>query len=260
MKKGLLIYLPADNSWIGGVYYIKNIAYQISLSRRICNEFNIYLLTNTEFVDIYRNLPSNITILEKKKNGKLFDELSLFLKLIKLNIKYVFPYQIKHSSLFFRTIEWIPDFQDKYLPELFSNSELIRREKSVRKKLANPNGLILSSQDCLNDIKKFYTTDISNIYIMPFVSYIEQEILSIHIDQEREILDKFNLQHKKYLCISNQFWKHKNHIIVLKAIELFFADNPQSNILFVFTGNLSDRRNPNYIKKLKMYFDDPAYQ
>ena len=102
MKKGLLIYLPADNSWIGGVYYIKNIAYQISVSQLICSKFNIYLLTNSEFIDIYQNLPSNIHILTKNKKCNLFHEFILLLKLLKLNIKYVFPYRIKHSSLFFK--------------------------------------------------------------------------------------------------------------------------------------------------------------
>lgn len=260
MKKGFLIYLPADNSWIGGVYYIKNIAYQVSQSKYINQEYNIYLLTNSEFIDVYHCLPDNVKILEKKKNSKWFNKILLLVRLKKLNIKYVFPYRMRHTSWLFKTIEWIPDFQDKYLPELFSDEELLKRKYSVQKKLTNQNGLILSSQDCLKDITKFYTTDTSNIYVMPFVSYIEQEIKSIKPEQEKYILSKFNLFNKKYLCVSNQFWKHKNHLVVLKAIEMYFADNPDSDVIFIFTGNLEDRRNLEYIKQLRPYFDNPQYK
>ncbi len=53
---------------------------------------------------------------------------------------------------------------------------------------------------------------------MHFVSYIEPELRTITPELERGVADKFGL-HKKYVYLPNQFWKHKNHVVAVRAIE-----------------------------------------
>lgn len=55
--------------------------------------------------------------------------------------------------------------------------------------------------------------------VIHFVSYIEPELRTITPKLEHEVAEKFGLQ-RKYIYLPNQFWKHKNHVVAVKAIEL----------------------------------------
>ena len=254
MKKGILVYLPSDSSWIGGIYYVKNMAFQLSRSRAICNQYNIYVLTGSGYEDAYRTLPENVKIIVQNENGGVFEKARLLFALLRANIAYVFPYENKLLAKFTKTIKWIPDFQHKHLPELFASEELKGRDEDIEKILKEQGALVLSSRDCLRDLEQFYNPGGKEIHVIPFVSYIEQEVRSVDGTMEQKILEKFGLAGRRYVCIANQFWKHKNHIVVLKAIEKFFQEHSDSEAVFVFTGNLEDRRNPEYIELLKEDF------
>ena len=91
---------------------------------------------------------------------------------------------------------------------------------------------------------------------MPFVSYIEKDILRLSAEKESEVLGKYKLKGMHYACVMNQFWKHKNHIVVFKALEKLFLKFPDFSFYFVFTGLLSDYRNPEYIEELKVLLEN----
>ena len=63
---------------------------------------------------------------------------------------------------------------------------------------------------------------------------------------------KFKLT-KKFYYIPNQFWIHKNHVCLFKAIKILNKQNifPQ----FVLSGKLEDYRNPEYIDKIQILID-----
>ena len=86
--------------------------------------------------------------------------------------------------------------------------------------------------------------------VIHFVSYIEPELRAITPKLEHEVAEKFGLQ-RKYIYLPNQFWKHKNHVVAVKAIELLKKQGLLADYDFVFTGNLKDYRNPEYIDELK---------
>ena len=58
----------------------------------------------------------------------------------------------------------------------------------------------------------------------------------------------------KYFIISNQFWVHKNHKIILETVKAF--KNEFKDIIFVFTGKEFDKRNPHYTSELKNYIKE----
>jgi glycosyltransferase involved in cell wall biosynthesis len=68
-----------------------------------------------------------------------------------------------------------------------------------------------------------------------------------------ETLNKYDLSDKKYICCMNQFWKHKNHLTLLKAFDLFIKDNPNTATYLVLTGLLNDYRDMSYIKIVENY-------
>lgn len=250
MKKGIALHAFGGKAWIGGIYYIRNVAYQLSLNKIITEKYDINIFTQSEIVDAFNDMPSSVKIIEIK--GGKNNIIGLYTNYLKNNIRVVFPVGRKLVGV--KRIGWIPDFQYKYYENLFSAEEIDFKNKDIRKIAALKKKLILSSEDCLNDLTKFFPQCKPDCEVMHFVSYIEPEIQSLNKNKEQSILKKYNLSNSPYICVMNQFWQHKNHIVVLNAMEHYFQNNPTSKYKFVFTGNLEDYRCPKYIEELKKMF------
>ncbi len=66
--------------------------------------------------------------------------------------------------------------------------------------------------------------------------------------------DKYNIQRAYFFC-PNQFWAHKNHLTVLKAIR-HLKNNGHKDVLVVFSGKEFDHRNPEFIVGIKAYISE----
>ena len=58
---------------------------------------------------------------------------------------------------------------------------------------------------------------------------------------------------KNYFIVCNQFWPHKNHLVVLQAIDYLKKQNQPIHI--VFTGKHNDIRNEKYVTELNNYIN-----
>ena len=112
------------------------------------------------------------------------------------------------------------------------------------------NPMVLSSFDAARDLERFYPGHRCAVEVVHFVSYIEPEVCAITPELEQSVRDKFDLK-RNYIYIPNQFWQHKNHIVMVEAIECLLKEGRLCDYDFVFTGNLKDYRNPEYIDKLR---------
>lgn len=255
MKKGILIDGTGSNKWIGGLYYKKNIIFSLLCNQFISENFKIIVVTEKENKFLFDEFKDNIIPITLDKKGKR-KNISLLLIGLRYNCKFIYPNSnSKWRKIGVTPIDWIPDFQHCVLPSYFSDSEVKKLKNQNLESITSNNPLILSSKTALYDLKKYYPGKYNNIYVFPFVSYIEKNINDIN--NENDILNKYSLYRKKYVCIMNQFWKHKNHIVVLKAIENYLEKYPDTSVQFVFTGKLEDYRNPNYISELKSLFESP---
>ena len=61
-------------------------------------------------------------------------------------------------------------------------------------------------------------------------------------------IDKYKLPAEYFIC-SNQFWKHKNHHVILRAIN--YLKNRGIHVHVVFTGKETDYRDPLYFDTFK---------
>ncbi|MBQ3037120.1 MAG: glycosyltransferase [Lachnospiraceae bacterium] len=258
MKKGIVLYAYGDNSWIGGLYYIKNIAFMLSINNKITTKYNIYIFVEEKNAEVFYGLPKCIQLIIKENKEDFGKKTFLLSFYLRKRVKYLYPSKKKSSFLNIKSIAWIPDFQHNNLPEMFSEEERVMRTAEYQELAQSNIALVLSSNACKNDFEKFYKEDKQNVVVVPFVSYIEQEINDLDIQYEEDVLDKFNLKFEKYIYIGNQFWKHKNHIVVLKAIDLYLQKNPDSKVKFVFTGKMEDYRNPEYSEEIKTMFSAQA--
>ncbi len=147
-------------------------------------------------------------------------------------------------------IYWIPDFQEKYLPQFFTQEDLSSRDNNYKNiAFQGENNVVFSSQDAKNDFEKFYPKNKAKTFILNFaVTHPDYK----HLDFEK-IKQKHNLP-DKYFFSPNQFWKHKNQIAILKAIKLL----KEKGIFYkvAFSGKMHDYRNPEYSQMLLDYVKD----
>lgn len=260
MKKKILFNGLGNRGWIGGLYYLKNIIFSCLQNPNITDKFDIVVLIDPEHADIFDCFMDNeivdVRIFESENKWKLmFYEM----KLVWLHgVKYCYALELNKIGQLFKKkgIFWIPDFQHRTLPEFFKQEELERKQQNDRKMVMSENPMVLSSYDAKHDLERFYPDYHCRIEVVHFVSYIEPEVRAITPEMEQQVREKFDLK-KKYIYLPNQFWQHKNHIVAVKAIELLKKRHALEDYDFVFTGNLQDYRNPEYIDKLKAIMEAP---
>lgn len=257
-KKSIAIDATGERGWIGGLYYKKNILFSIIQNENILSNFEIIILTNRENEHLFAEFgdKAKICLIPSFKNrlGKLFK----LLVCLRNQCQYLFPYYGKNFYKYFGITEiyWIPDFQECYYPQFFSQ-ELIEQRKTVSERLVkSKEPLVLSSQAAYNDLTNFFGRK-KEVAVVHFVSFIEKEVNEISKDYECQILKKYQIAQDKYICVCNQFWQHKNHIEILRTIKLLARKYPKNNLKFVFTGELKDYRNQDYFNLLQEQFNDP---
>lgn len=259
MKKTILIEAFDGTSWVGGLYYKRNIVYSLLQNEKIMNRYNFLVLTYPENVSIFEDFGDRITVKTIHEAGHRRMELQALLVLLLHRCKYVFPSENTHFRWFgVRLITWFPDFQHNHLSENFSAEECSAKTARVNRVIENRIPLVLSSEDCLRDFREYYSKEYPMVSVVPFVSYLAPILRKITKGQEEGALEKFDLLGKRYACVMNQFWQHKNHIVVFSALKRYFEEHPDSDFCFVFTGKMEDYRNPEYIQKLRAYTEDPA--
>jgi glycosyltransferase involved in cell wall biosynthesis len=69
-----------------------------------------------------------------------------------------------------------------------------------------------------------------------------------------DIKKKYQLQEEYFFC-PNQFWAHKNHLVVLEAIKKLESSHNRK-IKVVFTGKLHDFRTPGYHNEIIKYINE----
>ena len=250
MKKSILIQALGGTNWIGGLYYVKNMVFQLTLNDYIRENYEIVVYTTRENADIFHDLKEKVRIIiAKYQSGKKAKIEKLFVYLAH-SIKCVFPAKKNLNKIGITSICWIPDFQHNRLPEMFSQRTIEERNKRYSNIATSGMPLILSSEDSVNDLGKFYTVR-SNVYCVRFVSYISEYIRNFSESYVDSVLQKYKLRDQQYIVIMNQFWKHKNHIVALRAYEYLIKREMNNGLMLVMTGNLEDTRNPDYISEVK---------
>lgn len=240
-------------SWSGGVIYVLNIISALKfLNDSDKPEIFLYYCKDSPINDVkVIEYPYIRYILMKDKYT--FTE-----RVINYGFKFLFRNSIFLGELpdivypdisFVRNgrkvIHWIPDFQERYLPQFFSNKQINDRIIGQNKISQNENALVLfSSADSKNDFVKFYPHYKCNLEVLSFACTLPAfEYIDINF-----LKDKYNIT-KPYFIAPNQFWQHKNHIIILEAIKNLKDKNLDFQV--IFTGSENDYRNIDYFERLK---------
>jgi glycosyltransferase involved in cell wall biosynthesis len=256
LKIGIL-YQFFEN-WTGGQYYLNNL---IMALLKYSPEHEIVVLTeNAEAVKQFfsseeleiRNpyrLKLNYFQAGMNKIVRLFGLTPIFDNYINdKDIDVLYPATNEHAfDKISNKIFWFADFQHLYYPAFFDEKELIRRRELLESINQMNHSLILSSQDAKNDFLKLYPMPKCRVSVLNFAVTLPKPD---KIDR-LILLTKYNIS-KRYFIVSNQFWQHKNHKVVIEAMKV--VKNKQAALEFhiLFTGKESGE----YTQHLKQLVND----
>lgn len=142
-------------------------------------------------------------------------------------------------------IAWMPDFQHRRLREQFGFAAYWRRELGFRAQVASGRILMLSSEDARRDCEQFYPSAVGHTTVVRFAAPIPLDLLDAHPET---VLQTYGLP-DRFLYLPNQFWKHKNHELVVEALGLLKQRG--GRVVVVASGNPNDPRHPEYLAQLR---------
>ena len=142
------------------------------------------------------------------------------------------------------TVTWIPDFQHVHFPEMFSNDERTSRGSTISKVAATSDSVILISESAKEDYCALYHDYKDKARVFNPLTYIDDAFYDMPV---LPTVAKYNLP-DKFMFLPNQFWKHKNHAAVVKALKVL-KDRGEP-ITVVCAGSSHDYRNPSHFSDL----------
>ncbi len=159
----------------------------------------------------------------------------------KADIDLVFQHSVWYGLRFpIPTLAWIADFQHKHLPDLFSPIRYWNREIGYKALAHSATKIMLSSESAKHDCENFYPATIGKTEVLRFSIRLDADSLKSDPDKTRI---KYNLPNK-FIYLPNQFWKHKNHMNIIYALNSL--KDKGNDVIIAVSGNLEDNRHPTY--------------
>jgi glycosyltransferase involved in cell wall biosynthesis len=161
---------------------------------------------------------------------------------------------LEHAAFYGRncpipSIAWFPDFQHRKLRDYFGFKPYWRRELGFRTQVRSGRSIMLSSEDARKDCEEYYPGSIGRIGVVRFSSHIESELLE---GDPRSDLASFGIS-EPFFYLPNQFWKHKNHVTVVRALQKLKSSG--CGVRVICTGNPVDPRHPRHYQELNDLVD-----
>ena len=143
-----------------------------------------------------------------------------------------------------KTLPWLFDFQFMHLPEHWTTTQLRWVSRRYRAACEQGDGIIVSSRDASNDLKRFAPGLSVPVHVLSFVSNHEPDPRP---SDGSSLRSRYDLP-ERYFHLPNQFWTHKNHGVVIDALAVLQGEGVDAVV--VCTGNPSDPRSPYYFEGL----------
>lgn len=265
-KKRIGLLFSYDEEWVAGAYYIMNLVHalktlpvneQPKLVFYTKNEKDNLIVkalnyANYKIVILHSQLPSwkravNVVYRSLYNENRFLNFPNRF------DLDLVFPYKfdasLQHEKYWKGRLFWIPDFQEAFFPQFFSEQEIAFR-KSLQTFIINHKyPVVFSSKNALTHFHRIYGPQNCKEFVLNFA--VTHPSIA-HLESST-VLNKYEID-RPFFFAPNQFWIHKNHIVILKAlVELIHT---QPNILIVFSGKESDYRNPDYFNSIKSFVEE----
>jgi glycosyltransferase involved in cell wall biosynthesis len=165
-----------------------------------------------------------------------------FLRRHKIDV--LFGPEIRYRYGKIPTLSWLTDFQHVHLPEMFQPSELRARDKWFLRTARLSSRIILMSETAKKDFEAFAPQYADKARVVKAVCCPP---VSVYESNPKSLTILYNLP-ERFVFLPNQFWKHKNHELVFKALKLL--KDSETEVFLVCAGYPGDYRNPRYFANL----------
>jgi glycosyltransferase involved in cell wall biosynthesis len=247
--------------WMGGSEYIKNLAQAVAVAARADGSpVEVSLIAGHPLDEAMRREIGIARVIElpQRRHGPLGRWLRAGNRALgaavdgaKIDFLYPLTYDNEHNvSASFplrntlaatRWAGWIPDFQHRHLPELFGEKEIARREAGIAALAAEAEIIVFSSEASAADYRRLCPGAKARAEVLRFCTAPVPEWLA---GDPGAAQAGYHLPDRFFL-ISNQLWKHKNHLLVLDALGILAGRDLRPHV--VCTGQPSDFRDKNFI-------------
>jgi glycosyltransferase involved in cell wall biosynthesis len=248
---------------IGGYAWFGGYNYQVNLIKALLNyqhtRVNTFLFlgedTDKRIVDRFKEI-NGLHIIqspifdEKLKSSRLFKAIFFGKDSQALNIFSSYQIDVVFEVANFYgwrfpipSIAWIPDLQHRQMKHLFSFFGYWKRELGFQFQLRSGRKMMFSSEDAKITFERFYPESLGKTHVARFViptQECQEDIVKIR--------GTYKVPHQ-FFFLPNQFWKHKNHECVIRA--LANAKEKGHEIVVVSTGQKSDIRDALYFPKIE---------
>ena len=247
----------ADQAWLGGVSYFRNllVALQDCPDRRIepvifggrqasqawlaelppFERIELSSLTRGAARWIVRTALQKLTgadpLLERDLLAHRIDALS---HAMPLGRRAVLP-----------AIAWITDFQHRRLPEFFDARERRTRDQQFLEQCEHAALIIVSSHAAHRDLQEFRASAAGKARVLHFVASVPE---AGQLPSREALARKYAIA-APYFFLPNQFWTHKNHAVVIEALAMLKREGRSLTVLA--TGNTRDYRQPAHFPRLQ---------
>lgn len=234
------------HGWLGGVNYFRSLAYALGLA----DNHDVHVTYLTDDPASFVEFESERFFVKKAPNcfprgvvqrgvNKLFStNFGLSFEASRLGVDLVTHATVGRfsgvSDLF-----WMPDFQHKCLPDFFSKRDIVARDAAVAR-VANSGRILLSSYSAQNDFRAFFPE------MLDVKSYVLQFAPILDACSYHQLVAVDHQLPSRFFFLPNQFWRHKNHLVVLDALAML-----PSSYCVVCTGRLSDYRGSQHIYEIR---------
>jgi glycosyltransferase involved in cell wall biosynthesis len=143
-----------------------------------------------------------------------------------------------------RSVAWVPDLQHRRLPQFFGRAMWLWRDAKYRAMAHFADHLLTGSIAGEQDLLELWPRARGKTSVLRFVVTPPP---AETLPDPQELRELYGLP-ERYLYLPNQFWVHKNHVLVIEALRRLRARG--SEVRVVATGVPYDRRHPRHFDEL----------
>jgi glycosyltransferase involved in cell wall biosynthesis len=149
----------------------------------------------------------------------------------------------------FPSVSWLTDFQHRHLRDLFSFRAYWKRELGFRVQILSGRHIILSSEDSRHDCETFFPQSIGRTSVVRFA--VQPPDMADY-EGVRAIAASYKLP-ERFFYLPNQFWKHKNHGVVIEALHI--SKQKGYDLVVAASGKPEDHRHSHHYETLQSLVD-----
>lgn len=163
------------------------------------------------------------------------------------DVDYLFPFP--HNNIYYKgfsKVHWLVDFNPYYFPNHLTENQRINYFDNVEKIVYSNEKVVISSYDILKDLKKFHPKYTCQIEVLRFCAVLPKlENIDINV-----VKSKYGIT-QPFVITPNQFWVHKNHLLLLKTAKILKQRG--INFQMLLTGGKNVEKDTSYFNSLVLF-------